>query len=154
MAKTKDLKLTDLIREAHKLCNVNNASIITATIMHGELWRKLEADREAHRYATNYGIYQLSLVYLKHIKDDEDNGASPDQLSFWKSDRHRQIVKQINRERVYVPSRHEHVLLRPDQISKPEVLEAGDYLIDHGTDCVREGKLLRKLAKLGGPWSL
>lgn len=60
----------------------------------------------------------------------------------------RQTVGQIDRERVWVPSRDEFVELVPDALSASEMREAGNHLLQHGADCIRRGRLLLRLADM------
>ena len=60
-----------------------------------------------------------------------------------------QCVEPINRERVWVPSRNEFVELAPDAVAPNEIREAGEYLLQHGADCIRRGRLLVRLAEIG-----
>lgn len=62
----------------------------------------------------------------------------------------RSYVEQIDRERVWVPSRDEFVELVPDALQPGEMREAGEYLLQHGADCIRRGRLLVRLAEIGG----
>jgi hypothetical protein len=92
----------------------------------------------------------LNLEIRRHLKadtDDED-GVTLDQLELWPQ-RHQNIVRDIGRARVYVPSRGEFVSLEPKALTPKEAKEAGKYLISRGNDCIRVGSRLVQLSELG-----
>jgi hypothetical protein len=51
---------------------------------------------------------------------------------------------------VFVPSVGEHVDMLPDAITPAQEIEAGEYLIQHGTDAIDRGKTLIKHGKMRG----
>jgi hypothetical protein len=87
--------------------------------------------------------------FLKGTGDDTgdgDIGVTKAQLAFWPKHL-RSVVEDINRARVFVPSRKEFVLLSPECITPKEVDDAGEYLIAKGEDCIRVGTQLTDLAE-------
>jgi hypothetical protein len=59
----------------------------------------------------------------------------------------RDIVAQIRRSRVYVPSRHRNVQLEPSEISRVECAEAGEFLMRLAGETRRDGELLVQLSR-------
>lgn len=152
------ISLNDLIREAQKACGVpRNARLVVAQMLFGKIWKKATANDDIHRHVMREGFDQLTRKFLKQVQEDDadtsDDDITVEQLDLWPDEAKRQLVKNIERVRVYVPSRGEYVDLRPDRISRPETIEAGGHLISHGADCTRRGKLLVELGKLPGSWA-
>jgi len=90
----------------------------------------------------------LSVEIRRYLKNDNDdgNGVTISQLDLWPA-RLRPIITEIDRARVFVPSRGEFVPLAPDEITSKEAKEAGDYLVAKGKDCIRVGKQLITLSR-------
>lgn len=91
-----------------------------------------------------YGLSQEIRRYLKNRNDDDD-GSTIDQLDLWPMNL-RSIIGDIDRARVFVPSRGEFIELIPSAINAKETREAGEYLIIKGQDTIRVGRRLVSLA--------
>jgi hypothetical protein len=89
----------------------------------------------------------LSQEIRRFLKNDPDDGGdvTVDQLELWPATL-RPMIKDVDRARVFVPSRNEFVLLAPTNINADETKEAGGYLVRKGQDCIRVGNQLVKLA--------
>lgn len=84
---------------------------------------------------------------LKHQANGAPElGIAEKQLSLWPAPL-RSALTDVGVPRVYVPSREEFVLLAPDEISIEETIEAGDYLILKGQNCIRRGEALKTFAE-------
>jgi hypothetical protein len=141
--------LRALINEARVECeNPNSSSAIGQLMLTRPFLRKLvKSDVRMHLLAA--GLNLEIRRYLKADADDEE-GVTLDQLELWPR-RHQNIVRDIGRARVYVPSRGEFVPLEPKALTPQEAKAAGQYLISRGEDYTRVGTRLVQLSKLG--WS-
>jgi hypothetical protein len=139
-----------LIAEARK--NVFNPDSAPALVNHlvNAQRAALAEDAEVADLVTSVGWNKIVRDTLaRHNAADADGPAIKEQLALW-ADTERAIVERINRARVYVPSRREHVELIPDALNAKEIAEAGAYLIALGEDTIRRGRDLRQLAELRG----
>lgn len=117
------------------------------------MWDALKSDDDVLKHLVSRGLNQEIRAFLSRFYS---NGETADdnrshQLSMWTDERAKKCVEQIDRERIWVPSRGDFVELVPDALSMEEMREAGEYLIQHGADCVRRGRLLLRLADLAVP---
>lgn len=144
-------RMRDLIRGAREEVNRDNAPAIANAILSG-MWTTVASDEDLLRHLVSRGLNQEIRMFLSRHRGDEEaeepRDARVQQLSLWSDERAKDCIKQINRERVWVPSRGDFVELVPDALSNDELREAGEYLIQHGADCVRRGRLLVRLADL------
>lgn len=94
------------------------------------------------------GFNYETRLFLKGTDDEKnrERGVSQRQLNLW-PEHLRAIVQDIDCARVYVPSIKEFVPVEPDQISKEQTNEAGEYLIKMGEETVRVGRQLVELAR-------
>ena len=139
--------LRAIINEARLECeNGNSSSAISQLMLTKPFLRKL-AKNGVRMHLLAAGLNSGIRRHLKADTDDED-GVTLDQLELWPQ-RHQNIVRDIGRARVYVPSRGEFVSLEPKALTPVEAKEAGEYLISRGTDYIRVGTQLVQLAKLG-----
>lgn len=124
----------------------NSSSDVLHMIMGPKFQKLVKDDKDVARYIVARGWEGEIRAYLKGIPngETEEEGMSKAQADFW-PDTLRQIVIDINRARVYVPSRMEYVPLMPETISRIEVKEAGEYLIRKGEECLRVGNRLIQL---------
>ena len=138
----------DLIRGARAVsANPNSAPAVTHTLL-TSMWAAIQADQPTLRYWAAKGINADVRRLLKgHQADSEDDGGHARQQQLEMFDpKVQHIVAEIDRERLFVPSRAEFVQLTPDGLSIQEMREAGGFLIGKGEDCIRRGKAVMRLA--------
>lgn len=139
-------KLRGVINEARlKSSSLNSVPAIAQIMLGKSFQRKLAGVRGLRMHLMSIGLNTEIRAYLKR-NPDEGDGITQDQLGFWPGSL-RPIIKEIDRARVFVPSRGEFVMLDPKAINSQEVKEAGEYLVAKGEDCIRVGELLKDLAK-------
>jgi len=147
-------RLRDFIREARNISqNPDNAPAIATVLLGESMWPGVKSDEEVLRILAAGGVNASIRAYLARFgsNDTAESRESRDrQLELWSFDA-KELVQQINRERVWVPSRDEFVELVPDALNADEIREAGRYLIAHGKDCIRRGEMLIALADLHTP---
>ena len=142
-----------LIRASRALsANPNSAPAVTHTLLH-DMWADIQADQQTLRYWAAMGINADVRRMLKgHQADSEDDGGHARQQQLEMFDpKVQHIVAEIDRERLFVPSRAEFVELTPDGLSLVEMREAGGFLIGKGEDCIRRGKAVLRLADAMAP---
>ena len=145
-ASTMLTSLRNLISEARLKCDEPNSVPAINHVMIGRPFlRRISKVRGLRMHLISYAIAAEIRRFLKNDTDEGDDGSTASQLTLWPT-RLQPFVKEINRARVFVPSRGEFVLLQPKEISKAEVSEAGDYLIAKGEDCIRVGRELVQLS--------
>ncbi|WP_424138630.1 hypothetical protein [Roseomonas chloroacetimidivorans] len=109
------------------------------------------ADEELMTLVLSKGWNQLVREVLsRHFRDDDTAPPRAAQLALWPEEQ-RSTVEQIDRERVFVPSRGDFVELVPDALTAAELREAGEYLLVHGRDTIRRGEALIRLAQMQSP---
>lgn len=143
-------RIRAIIRDARRaIGSPDNAPAVANEIL-GRLWDDVIADQDVLRHLLARGLNAEIRAFLSRYYDDQ-GGANvrAAQLSMW-PEAARSYVEQIDRERVWVPSRDEFVELVPDALQPGEMREAGEYLLQHGADCIRRGRLLVRLAEIGG----
>ena len=141
-------KLRTLINEARIACGQpQSCPAISHVMLTDPFLRRLELDG-CQLHILGLGINAAVRAFLKDGDGEERRGVSAGQLDLW-PDKHRRIVQTIDRAAVYVPSRKEFLPLEPAEISPPQTREAGEYLVTFGEDCIRAGRDLIKLARLG-----
>ena len=115
------------------------------------MWTAVTTDQDVLRHLLARGLNAEIRAFLSRHYDDKEGSVAKDlraaQLSMW-PEAARTYVEQVGRERVWVPSRDEFVELVPDALQPGELREAGEHLLQHGTDCIRRGRLLLRLADL------
>lgn len=139
-------KLRGLINEARLVVAApNSVPVVAHKLLTRPYLRKLSGIRglRVHLFAE-----ALNAEIRRYFKADTDegDGVSPDQLEMWPAQLH-VLIKEIDRARVFVPSRGEFVLLAPDVITASEAKAAGDYLIMKGRDCIFRGNKLITLSE-------
>jgi hypothetical protein len=143
-------RLREVIRDARRSIGApDNAPAVANAIISG-MWQRIIEDTDVHRLLMARGLNAEIRAFLtRHCQygSDDARAVRAEQLSMWPTEA-RQCVEQINRERVWVPSRDEFVELAPDAVSPDEIREAGEYLLQHGADCIRRGRLLLRLAEM------
>ncbi len=141
-------RIGELIRGARAVAtNPNSAPAVSHALM-TVMRPEIEADSEALWHFAAKGINADVRRILKgYLSDGEDEGghARQRQLEMFDS-KVQHIVAEIDRERVFVPSRDEFVELTPDALPVSEMREAGGFLVGKGEDCIRRGRLLLRLA--------
>ena len=106
------------------------------------------ARKNLDTYLIGVGLGAEIARYFKKTGDDPENGTvTHKQIEMWTNEC-RTMILDINRARVYVPSRKEYVDLEPGSITQDQALEAGEYLKTKGEDCIRVGTQLIELSKL------
>jgi hypothetical protein len=115
--------------------------------MEPAIQKEAMADADVQKHILAEGWRNVVMRYLKEIRngDDGEEGMATIQADFWPESL-RETIVDIDRVRVFVPSRMEYVSLMPDAISKREIREAGEHLIKKGEECIRIGKLLIQLS--------
>ena len=121
----------------------------------GKIWKKIEVDQDMHIGVMSRGLNQLCREWLKDGGTtagdiDQPLGITHEQLELWPSAL-QQFITDIRRTRVYVPSRGEHVLVTPTELSRAEAYEAGVYLKRVAAETDREGELLIALSSAPAP---
>jgi hypothetical protein len=149
-------RLRVLIVEAQEKCGApNNAREIVHQMRFGKIFSKIETDEDIKINLLQNGLNHEVREFLKNgnVGIDPDSEAAPaavgideDQFELWPSPL-RDLVANIKRTRVYVPSRGEHVPIMPQEISRAETAEAGEYLKRLASETHREGELLIELSK-------
>jgi hypothetical protein len=139
-----------MITEARKASDhPNSAPHVRHAMLRGRFYRRIDNDIEIKRRLLSGGLDVEIRKYLKAIEEGVyEDRPGPDQLALWPEDK-REIIKDIDRTRVFVPSRNEFVDLLPDEISHDECVEAGEYLIQKGEETVRVGRLVVRLGQAG-----
>jgi hypothetical protein len=134
-------RLHALISEARKATARPNSQPAISSIMLGRpsFVRKIGRTRGLRMHLVAIGLASEVRRFLK-IDSDEGDELWPARL--------RKAVEDIGEARVFVPSRGEFVLLAPMTITRVEVKEAGNYLIDKGNDCINRGNSLLNLATM------
>jgi hypothetical protein len=155
-------RLRVLIGDAQEKCGApNNAREIVHEMRFGKIYSKIETDEDIKLNLLKIGLNHEVREFLKDgdtdiDRDDEDDGGAGidlEQLELWPSPL-RDLVADIKRTRVYVPSRGEHVPMKPVDISRKECAEAGRYLKKLAAETDREGELLIELSQRKAPgWS-
>jgi hypothetical protein len=148
-------RLRVLIGDAQEKCGApNNASEIVHQMRFGAIYSKIETDEDIKLNLLKIGLNHEVREFLKdgnvEVGDGDEDGAvgiDEEQLELWPS-RLRSFVANIKRTRVYVPSRGEHVPMKPTDISRAECAEAGKYLKKVASETDREGDLLIELSQL------
>ncbi len=139
--------LRAVINEARLECeNGNSTTAISQLMLTKPFLRKL-VKNGVRMHLLAAGLNSEIRRHLKADTDDED-GVTLDQLELWPQ-QHQNIVRDIGRARIYVPSRGEFVFLEPKALTPKEAKEAGRYLIAKGNDCIRVGTRLVQLSQLG-----
>ena len=82
----------------------------------------------------------------RRATDAKMTSTTPEQLTLQWPEHVRQIVADIDRDMLYVPSRDEYVPLLPGEIAKSELREAAAHLRAHGEDTLRVAGLIDRLA--------
>jgi hypothetical protein len=109
----------------------------------------IREDDELFTIVLNTALNKLVRDELKRFSENPAHGQGlrAGQLEMFPRDA-RTTVEQIGRSEVFVPSRNGFVPLNPGELSPQEMDEAGEYLIHHGSDCIRRGGLLRRLSRI------
>lgn len=142
-----------IIRDARRsIGSPDNAPAVANAIL-SQMWAAVTTDQDVLRHLLARGLNAEIRAFLSRYYDEKDGSDAKQlraaQLSMW-PEAARTYVEQIDRERVWVPSRDEFVELVPDALQPSEMREAGEYLLQHGADCIRRGRLLVRLAEIGG----
>lgn len=142
-----------IIRDARRsIGSPDNAPAVANAIL-SQMWAAVTTDQDVLRHLLARGLNAEIRAFLSRHYDEKDGSDAKQlraaQLSMW-PEAARTYVEQIDRERVWVPSRDEFVELVPDALQPSEMREAGEYLLQHGADCIRRGRLLVRLAEIGG----
>jgi hypothetical protein len=126
----------------------NSAPDLLHIIMGPKPRKAVRSDDELQKLIEADGWRVQIMRYLKDIRNGElgEEGMTKEQADFWPATV-RHTVVDIDRARVFVPSRMEYVPLMPQAISKDELQEAGQYLIKKGNECIRVGNLLLQLSR-------
>lgn len=144
-------KLHELITRARlRSGKPNSAPAVVSTLLTGDLRDELALNAEAYKAVLTAGLNQVVRAALKNIQGENATETAKlriEQLDLWPEDC-RALIKLINQEGVYVPSRGDFVELVPDALTKKETTEAGQYLISKGRQCIQRGELLLRLAAL------
>jgi len=140
-----------IIRDARRSIGTpDNAPAVANAILSG-MWEAVTADQDVLRHLLARGLNAEIRAFLSRHYDNQDGADAAKlraaQLSMW-PEAARTYVEQIDRERVWVPSRDEFVELVPDALQPGELREAGEHLLQHGADCIGRGRLLLRLADL------
>jgi len=141
-------KLRSIINEARLVCeHPNSQPAVSHTILTRPFLKKIARARGLRMHLVGVGLSQEIRRFLKNDFDDGSGGvATKAQLELWPA-KLRPFIEEINKARVFVPSRGEFVLLTPIDLSKDETKEAGQYLITQGNDCIRTGSQLISLSR-------
>lgn len=138
-------RVRDIIRAVRAASpSPDNAKVIVNTVLSKHL-DELAADDELVAALLRGAIGLQVRELLKNFGGDNAGPMRSRQLSMFPERLH-VIVEQIDRERVFVPSRSEYVELVPDAMTTAEMREGGAYLVNMGEDCIRRGKALISLA--------
>lgn len=140
-----------IIRDARRsIGSPDNAPAVANAIL-SQMWIAVTTDHDVLRHLLARGLNAEIRAFLSRHYDEKDGSDAKQlraaQLSMW-PEAARTYVEQVGRERVWVPSRDEFVELVPDALQPGELREAGEHLLQHGTDCIRRGRLLLRLADL------
>jgi hypothetical protein len=138
--------LRAVINEARLECENGNSSTAISQLMLTKRFLRKLVKNGVRMHLLAAGLNFEIRRHLKADTDDED-GVTLDQLELWPQ-QHQNIVRDIGRARVYVPSRGEFVSLEPKALTPKEAKEAGKYLISRGNDCIRVGTRLVQLSQL------
>lgn len=141
-------RLNTLISTARITCKYpNSAREIRHVMMGPSFKRDWQGDKQLSDHLLGYALGQKIDTYLKHQRNgDEGGGLTEAQLDLW-PDAQRSLIKDIDRARVFVPSRMEYVPVTPECLSAADAKEAGSHLIKHGEDSIRVGQMLLQLAE-------
>jgi hypothetical protein len=140
--------LRAIINEARLVCEHPNSTAAIAQMMLTKPFLRRLVREGCRMQLLAAGLNVEIRRYLKGSDDPDEDDATARQLEFWPK-RHRTIVEDIDRARVYVPSRREFVPLEPSALTPDEAKEAGEYLIAKGENCTRIGRRLVALAEMG-----
>ena len=132
-----------LIKQARERCdNPDSCPALVQLMLSRNFLKRIRiAGLETHLLAA--GLSAEIRRYLKETADEET--AKPDQLMLWPEGL-RDMVKEIDRERVYVPSIKDFLRLVPEQMTAPDIREAGEYLCAKAIEVDRRGQRLIDLA--------
>lgn len=139
-------ELRSLIHEARlEAENPNSQPSVRHTMLGSKFLPRIERKAALRRLAIALGLESEIRRVLKNDLETED-GVTSEQVLQWPLPL-QELVTDIDRARVFVPSRHEFVPLVPDELSKQETIEAGEYLVAKGEDCIRVGNRLKDLGE-------
>jgi len=143
-------RVRELVREARAAAaDPDSVRSVQSALLSGFMGA-IEADPDVHRLfiATAANRFVRDVLKLFRMELDQTAAqARAAQLSLWPAEA-RGIVEQIDRERVFVPSREQFVELVPDALTIAEIREAGQHLIQMGQDTMRRGQVLLRLADM------
>lgn len=145
-------RLYSLINAARiKAVHPNSVSSVKHSMMSDRSMKRILGDIEVRNQIVARGIEMAIRGYLKEEPNgDIETAGDEQQFEMW-ADEMRVLVKDIDKARLFVPSRGdrgEFVSLIPGEISKAEVKEAGEALVKKGEDTVRRGRNCIALADL------
>jgi len=142
-------RIRSLIHEARNECSEPNSqpAITRRIITFKRFLGEIETDRGMLMHLLARGLEQEVRFVLKKTNDESDHhGCTDQQIEMW-PETLRQLVKDINRARVFVPSLGEFIELEPEALTRDQINEAGAYLIGKGHDCIRVGNALVTLSR-------
>ncbi len=143
-------RVRELVREARATAaDPDSVRSVQGALLSGFMGA-IKADPDVHRLFIATAANRFVRDVLKMFREEMEQTAAQAraaQLSFWPADA-RGIVEQIDRERVFVPSREQFVELVPDALTIAEIREAGQHLIQKGQDTMRRGQALLQLADM------
>ncbi len=125
----------------------NSCPDLIHSMMSPKFKRAIIADAEVHDRLVAEGLSKAIREYLHFTLNGDMGDLTKEQLDLW-SEKLRPIVADIERARVYVPSRMEFVPVTPECLSKAEAAEAGDFLVRKGEESIRVGRRLIQLADM------
>jgi hypothetical protein len=135
-------RLDALIEEARDNCENPNSQ---QAVRHEVLGMDLEIDIKTYLECLGLAAHIRSFLKKKPQYGESDSLVIG-QLKLWPANL-QDTISDINRARVFVPSRSEYIPLLPTEITSAETREAGNYLVAKGVECIRVGKQLQQLAK-------
>lgn len=138
-------RLRILINEARLSADDPNSSPSIAHNMLAKFRGRIKKEGLEERLIA-IGLNKEIREFLKQEREDT-SPSSADQVDMW-PEALRPLIRDIDRERVYVPSLGNFVRIIPDEISSQQAEEAGEYLVVKGTETIRVGKLLIRLARM------
>jgi hypothetical protein len=136
--------LNRMIAETRRTCNNPNSC---PSILHDMLktWKQWSDD--VVEEVLHPGLSDKIRRFLKAEEEkNPDALLKLGQVDMWHPSL-RSIIKDIDRARVFVPSRGEFIPLIPECINRVEAHEAGTYLVGKGEECIRVGEQLIALSK-------
>ncbi len=143
-------RVRELVREARAVAaDPDSVRSVQSALLSGFIGA-IEADPDVHRLFIATAANRFVRDVLKRFYEEHERTAAQArlaQLSLWPADA-RGIVEQIDKERVFVPSREQFVELVPDALTVAEIREAGQHLIQIGEDTMRRGRALLQLADM------